>query len=348
MVGVIGLWRKGEPIHEPGDRALLQAPNTAVGSAHGRVSSTSITIDLSNSIPEIDRDLTKQNLGTLSVVALGSGGSSDVVLGTLPYDQYDRAAYEASSGIVNLSLTPQQAQAAATQNIAIRDGQGNLLLTESALRVIPASPNFYIDEGASQNVTFQAYERGFPAKGPLSLTVYTISPDGGSITNTASMQTDANGVLTMTITGVSGGTIPYIVTGPNDPSPTNGIDTQATTYMYTRTLAADSPLDALPPTWENVYSQVLANWNAMAPCMDNWLMLNEPVQVRKFAHVIKRLTDPGNFEQYRFMPITRDMTAGKRSLLYRFLDATDDQIGTIDLAAPARPLSKSQAMRRPR
>ena len=142
------------------------------------------------------------------------------------------------------------------------------------------------------------------------------------------MQTDANGVLTMTITGVSGGTIPYIVTGPSDPSPTNGIDTQANTYMYTRTLAADAQLDALPPTWQNVYSQVLANWNAMAPCMDNWLMLNEPVQVRKFAHIIKRLTDPGNFEQYRFMPITRDMTAGKRSLLYRFLDATDDQIGT--------------------
>ena len=189
-------------------------------------------------------------------------------------------------------------------------------------------------------MTFQALERGIPAKGPLSLTVYTISPDGGSITNTASMQTAANGILTMTITGVSGGTIPYIVTGPNDPSPTNGIDMNVNMYM--RTLAADAELNALPPTWQNVYSQVLA------PCMDNWLMLNEPVQVRNFAHIIKRVTDPGNFEQYRFMPITRDMTAGKRSLLYRFPDATDDQIGTTELAAPARPVSRSQAMRRPR
>ena len=117
--------------------------------------------------------------------------------------------------------------------------------------------------------------------------------------------------------------------------------------MYTRTLAADAQIAALPATWPNVYSQVLANWNAMAPCMDNWLMLNDPLQVRKFAHIIKRLTDPANFEHYRYMPVTRDMTAGMRSLLYRFLDMPDDQLGTLDLTAPAQPVSKSRAMRRP-
>jgi len=67
---------------------------------------------------------------------------------------------------------------------------------------------------------------------------------------------------------------------------------------------------------------VLANWNAMAPCMDNWLMLDNPAQVKAHAHVLKRLTDPANFESLRFMPVTRDMSMGQRALLYRFLDAT--------------------------
>ena len=347
MVGVIGLWRKGEPIHEPGDRTLLPTPTTAVAAAHTRLSSTSITIDLSNCIPEIDRNLTKQDLGTLSIIALASQAGSDVLLGSLPYDEYNKTAYEASSGIVTVQLTPQQAQAAAAQDIAIRDGQGNTLLTEAALRVIPSSPNVYLDEGTNQKVTFQAYQRGIPANGPLPLSVYTMTADGGAIANTASMQADANGVLTMNIQGTSGGTIPYVVASPNDPPPSGGIDTQANTYMYTRTLAADAQIAALPATWPNVYSQVLANWNAMAPCMDNWLMLNDPLQVRKFAHIIKRLTDPANFEHYRYMPVTRDMTAGMRSLLYRFLDMPDDQLGTLDLTAPAQPVSKSRAMRRP-
>ena len=62
--------------------------------------------------------------------------------------------------------------------------------------------------------------------------------------------------------------------------PTAGIDPQINTYMYVRTLPADASTAALPPTWDNVYANVLANWNAMAPCMDNWLKLDDPVQVK--------------------------------------------------------------------
>lgn len=40
--------------------------------------------------------------------------------------------------------------------------------------------------------------------------------------------------------------------------------------------------------------------------------------------MLKRLTDPAVFESYRFMPVTRDMSAGERALLYAFLDGRDD------------------------
>jgi hypothetical protein len=57
--------------------------------------------------------------------------------------------------------------------------------------------------------------------------------------------------------------------------------------------------------------------------MDNWLNLNDPNQVKAYAPIIKRLTDPANFEHYRYTPITRDLSPGQRTLLYKFLDGPD-------------------------
>jgi hypothetical protein len=95
--------------------------------------------------------------------------------------------------------------------------------------------------------------------------------------------------------------------------------------------------------------------------MDNWLDLASPDQVRAHAAVLKRLTDPANFESFLFMPVTRDMTAGERTLLNAFLDGPAPEAAA---AAPAplafaaeraaeeeRPLSGraalSRALRRP-
>ena len=101
----------------------------------------------------------------------------------------------------------------------------------------------------------------------------------------------------------------------------------------------------LTPTWENVYAKVLANWNAMAPCMDNWLKLDDPAKVKASAHILKRLTSPANFEHFRFMPVTRDMSAGQRALLYKFLDGVHDE---MVLEQPVGPsfADLSRAMRR--
>jgi hypothetical protein len=70
VVGVVGLWRKGEPIHEPGDRALLSAEgNVAFGTAFARLDGNTLTLDLGNSVSEVDLALTKQDLGTIDVVS---------------------------------------------------------------------------------------------------------------------------------------------------------------------------------------------------------------------------------------------------------------------------------------
>jgi hypothetical protein len=325
LVGVIGLWRKHESGHEPSDRALLQTTNPSVGTAYARLGPTALALDLSNSVQEIDADLKKQDLGTLSVVAVDPTNQMTTELGTIAYSQYDRAAYEASAGIVTLSLTPGTAAAVADKDIQVLDANKNVLLAETALRAIPYTPNLYLVEGESAAATFQVYNRGIPVATSLPVTMYTMSSDGSTIDNVTEMNTNTNGVLSLPLVGTAGGGISAFVPLPSNPdqAPTQGINTLVNTYMYVRTLPADANIGMKPPTWDNVYANVLANWNAMAPCMDNWLRLDDPVQVKAYAQILKRLTDPTNFEHFRFMPVTRDMTPGERTLLYNFLDAPD-------------------------
>jgi hypothetical protein len=84
----------------------------------------------------------------------------------------------------------------------------------------------------------------------------------------------------------------------------------------------------------------------MAPCMDNWLDLGNPDQVKSFAALLHRLTDRANFEAFRYMPVTRDMTAGQRTLLYKFLDGTQPVLESLEAAGPEPSLKQmSRAMR---
>jgi len=352
LVGVIGLWRKGEPAHEPGDRALCPAGQSPLGSAYARLDAKALTLDLSNSVSEVTEDLKKQDLGPLTVVAVDPATQARTPLGTFKYGDYDRAAYEASAGIVTLPLAAGAAKAAGDKDLQLRDASGTVLLAEQAVRAIPETPNLYLDEGESKTATFQVYERGSPKAAALPVTLYKMSPDGSKVANTLPMKTDPNGVLSVPVVGTTGAVFPYVpVLANGDPPPAGGIDTQANTYMYVRILPADGDIGLMPPTWDNVYANVLANWNALAPCMDNWLMLDDPAQVKQYAAVLKRLTDPARFESFRFMPVTRDMTKGERTLLYNYLDAPAEALAAAAAAKPA-PLSRnlaalSRAMRRP-
>ena len=345
LVGVLGLWRKGEPISEPGDRALLPAQDSPLGSAHVRLADASLTLDLSNTVPETSRSLAKQDLGPLSVVALDAATGESKQLGTLAVAQYDQAAYDASSGIVVMPLAKDLAAYAANRDIQITDATGKALLIERALRAIPASPNLYLDEGGTGTTAFQLYQRGAPASGAITVTVATMSSDGSTIEQTASATTDDHGALHVPFESTAPGLRAFVVVPPGSNLPSQGIDPQVDTYAYVRIRPADASIAALPPTWQNVYAHVLANWNAMAPCMDNWLELDDPVQIKAYAAVLKRLTDPKNFEAFRFMPVTRDMTEGERTLLYHFLDAPA-ALDTASKSAPPPELAHFAALSR--
>lgn len=345
LVGTIGLWRKGEPMHEPGDRALLQYVSTAgapspTGTAFARLEGQTLTLDLGNSVPEVDLDCTKMDLGEIQVMAVPAAGDP-VQVASIPYAQYDKAAYEATAGLVTLALADAgHAALLADSDIKLVSPTQGDLAVEAPLRAIPDSPNLYLDQGDAAEAAFQLYLRGRPARAVMPVTLYTMSNDGSKILATDRRATDDNGTLRLHVEGGAGTIYAYVACPEGQPAPSNGISdgqVQQYTYMYVRVLPADTELDALPPTWDNVYVNVLMNWNAMAPCMDNWLRLDDRQQVHAYGAVLKRLTDPAAFENYLFMPVTRDMTKGERGLLWRFLDTPLDS-GSVTLSAAAPPV----------
>jgi hypothetical protein len=342
LVGVLGLWRKGEPASEPGDRALLTRQAGRMASAHARLSGDRLTLDLANSVPETGVDLTKLDLGNLTAVAVAADGTTVVAtLGSFGYDAYRREAYDSAAGIVQIRLDPAAVQVAQAADIQLRQQDGTVLLAETALRAIPGTPNIYLDQGESAKVDILVLDRGRPAAAGIPVTM--ADPDAANAASVTAT-TDASGIATFPLTGTTGQVESFVLAAGQGAAVPTQIDPQTTTYLYVRTLPADADVGRLAPTWANVHARVLRNWEAMAPCMDNWLVLGDADQVRSFAGVLRRLTDKANFESFRFMPVTRDMTVGERALLRAFLDG--HPVVAAAAAPPATQQELSRAMRR--
>ncbi|HEX2255962.1 MAG TPA: hypothetical protein VHG92_04520 [Afifellaceae bacterium] len=355
LVGTIGIWRRGDAVHEPGDRALLttnvpisvssnpQIQPAVCGTGWARVSDDRVTLDLSNCIPAANRAADKVDLGELTLVAADPPPAVAIMeVAKIPYSQYDRAAYEATSGIIDIKIDPGLGKQLSKMNLGLT-GSAAKYLEEAPLRAIPGDPNLYLNEGEQTSTIVQVYERGAPAGAGIAV---TMSELGATQKTAVSQTTDANGRVSFQLVASTGnvtGLVFQVGDEPVLPVPAQAFNPQTYTYMYLRVLPADEAIAVLPPTWDNVHNYVLANWEAMAPCMDNWLRLGDEQQVLAYAPLLRKLTDPANFEDFRFMPVTRDMTAGQRTLLYNFLNSG----GVVAAAELASSATMAKGSKRP-
>ncbi|OYY76029.1 MAG: hypothetical protein B7Y43_17050 [Sphingomonas sp. 28-62-20] len=333
LVGTIGLWMRDDPFHEPANRALLTtsvpitvSTNPKIGPAvcgtgWALVGEDRISLDLSNCIPWASRAPDKVDLGVLTLTAADPPPAVAIMeVAQIQPDQYDQAAYEATSGIIDIPLNPGTAELLKNMNLSLVGGDGTKYLDEAPLRAIPSEPNLYLNEGDTHITTVRVFGRGVPAGPGVKV---TMSELGAGQNTGVTLSTDATGIVRFPLSATQG-SVTGLVFQPGDnpklPVTNRAFDTQTYTYMYLRVLPAEADIGAMDPTWDNVHNFVLSNWEAMAPCMDNWLLLGDEHQVKSYANVIRKLTDPANFELFRFMPVTRDMTIGQRTLLYNFLN----------------------------
>ena len=333
LVGVVGLWRQGEAEAVPGDRVLLRTENSPVSTAFAKLKDDRLVIDLGNSVSETGFDLTKEDLGTLQVVAKTTGG--DIGLGELSYSAYNKAAYEATSGLVELMLDSDQQMAARDADIEIRRATGDAVLTEQPLLACADRPNVYLEPGEQRTVTIRVFERGGSPQRAVNVTA---SETPASPLGPVVITTDDDGVGTVELTGSRAGEWTWLLLpwqNGQQPTVPGRLTPDLDSYFSMRTLSADDDIASMEPTWENVHHYVLRDWEALAPCMDNWLRLGDEQQCRAFAPLIRRLTSLDYFERYRYMPVTRGLTAGQRTLLHRWCDVVEG------IAAPGMALARS-------
>ncbi|HUQ06366.1 MAG TPA: hypothetical protein VM261_27875 [Kofleriaceae bacterium] len=288
---------------------------------------------------------------TLQVVD-ASGTVHDI--GLVPYDQ---ASYVAGSGIVELPVPDGMATTIANGTLQIVAPQRCALplLIERPLVSESDDRATYVTLGQSATVTVNVRSHGVPAATvPVtvlqyrSLEILSPSPDGShpipekqtlpvpgpdpknpvAPVVTVSPQggfTDANGNLALTITGVDAGMCILLLTpdGQAPPDNLNGFS-PAWTWLYfvhVRVLPADADLDAIPDdqiTWDLVYEKVLRYYYKVFPTMDQHLMLNDKQACMNAAQMLLLMTDPSAWDSTLYMPITREMSDGKRNLLHRW------------------------------
>jgi hypothetical protein len=86
----------------------------------------------------------------------------------------------------------------------------------------------------------------------------------------------------------------------------------------------------------------LQTYDAITPRMSTVIRLDDPAAVMTFARRFKEVTSAEFLESRRYMPITWELSRGKRKLLHRFCDL---MLSAAPTEAPraARPLAAEEA-----
>ena len=309
----------------------------------------------------LEKDLVpeKQNFGPLTLQVSDASGKPLSTIATIPFQDYARANYVKTSGILDFPLTTDQVNlmknsANVLQLSVMQSGKPVIALQQSPLVVETDQRGEYLDQSETKNMTANVYRNGQPAGNDVKVLVaqYYENPQDINPQNpfpyvlvTPANQAKAcltlggqiqivvpvnNGAISFPIKSVNQGTsmlgfFPF--TGNTPPTPPGGPSTsypaQTTDYYaVVRCLGFDNALLSLPDdqiTWNNTYARVLQCYNLIYPEMSRIRDLSDLNVVKGMAEQILASTKyPANFGWTMFMPVTREMSAGKRNLLQRF------------------------------
>jgi hypothetical protein len=330
--------------------AAPQAVQVQLGTAFARVDGARnvVTLDFLGSFPEQDANLVKADFGDFQLQAVPPGGVAPVAIGQpLTYAQYDEAAYEAGGGMVEVAFDPGQLGLVTTGLLQlVQSSSGALALAETALLAETDQRGVYLDQGQTQQVTVQVYQQGVtPPAGGVEILLATydeqlnnVSPDqsilqlldaqGNPLPDPPVLTVGADGSATFGVTPRQSGIamvffLPYAAGAAQPQPPDIGNMAQIPdSYAAVRALPFDNELLKMQPadiTWDFVYKDVLQTYNLVYPLMSLVLNLASEATVNQNAQQIDYATSLQQWLTTLFMPITREMSAGKRYVLQQYL-----------------------------
>lgn len=339
ICGVIRPWRNDEHEGHPTGRLLYPAGGR-VGKAivsFDREARTAV-LDLGETVPEVDIDLTKRDLGPLELFAEHQGAR--VNLAIVESRDYDRAAYERTAGLVDIDLSGlAEADWNKVEEGSLRLSASGDLVDEQRFVVVVENRDKYADEGENATIKLIVMDRGIraPRGTRVQVTEYDdFAPreDLGQVLTILEVGDDGEVDFDVPDAGPS---IRYFVFDafvqggqPPAPRPRNRGDDF---FALVRIVPNDDALEATTSdeqlTWNWVYNTIFAEFDVLNPVMSRGSdpAINVPLHDRsvmesKVARVRAVIAEDA-FEQAGYMPVTRDLSRGRRRLLERWCDLVE-------------------------
>lgn len=338
----------------PSEVAATTQP-VSLGPAQARLDSSRnvVILDFLATFPEADPSLKKADLGTFTLQVTGSGGQVTPIGAPITFADYDRQAYESGGGIVEVSFAadPALATTIAQGTLQLVSGSGTVALQQVSLVSETDQRGLWVDEATTAEVRVQTYQNGAtPPAGTVQLLVAPYSFDASQGTFTLIqdatqavfeildgsgqplplapiLPVGPDGSTTFTVRSLQAGMGNYLFfpfTGPAPaPPPTLGALDPNQSFAALRALPFDDELNKQTPdsalTWDFIYQNVLSTWDVVYPLMSTIIPLSNQQDVDQAAGQILVRVDLNPDRSSKYMPVTRDMSAGKKKLLLRYL-----------------------------
>lgn len=339
VTGSIGLWSpeemrtsvSGRRLHSH-DTAAIEHQAVALNPAVAELDEDRnvISVDLIHSIPELNESLQKVDLGDLSLmVEVKEQGEARVeAIGPILYSA-DR--YLSNGGIAEVATN-------ATKNELIKSGRlllvqestGAQLLREQAITIDSDDRNIYLNDEQSYDITVRAFENGQSAKRELTVNVSQVSTANRTTTDVppaepiVSVQKrltiSEGGTAKLRVTAVAAGMCRLVFTLADSIE-------RSDFFCNIRVLPKDSyaHISDAQLNFEFVYREVLQFYYLLFPSMDQVFPLNsESTVIGEYERILNRISK-SVWNKAEYMPVSRDLSDGKRDLLTRYLSKISAQ-----------------------
>ncbi|MFF9785285.1 MULTISPECIES: ferritin-like domain-containing protein [Streptomyces] len=338
IVGSIGPYYAGEPKRFLAGRRLRKnGAKSPLNHAPCRVDekTSTVFVDLGNSIRATKRGGPLENVGPLRLAVLDDDGKATVLA---PLQGIDKGFYERSAGIATAHLDRRHLELVAHHRLALVDAAQKpaTLLSENADASWVHADGFVFrlhpgGHGEAASTTLYATRYGKPAPG------LRISLDAGKppfpLVLPSEVVTDANGRAPVTFTGKDPG------------NPRKDIDGVTAAISYGPLRRAGDPDGTLSirvfetyqpprrPTWLRDVQPILQRYANLFPVMRDICDLGNYRHVVQYRTYIKR-TLLAPVDSPNHMPVTRDLSPGKRDMIVNWLDSAAEP-PLLEITTPA-------------
>ena len=300
--------------------------------------------------------LQKIDLGPVTLQVVDSKGSVTAI-GQFPYDSH---TYVSGGGLVEVPFAANQLEHVQSGSLQVSCAAfSHAVLAEQTAVVESDDHCVYITEGQSVPIPFRVWQRGGAPTVPIKVAfeqfrsteqLGPVNPNNPksfripykldtSVPNSQNspppflqispltQMVGESGTGTLTLTGLAPGLgLVRMLAGsdnPPDPDPQGMPKWMWVTYINVRVLPADDQFDSVPDselTFDYVYDNVLRYYYRLYPAMDSYVALNDPEAVAQAAPMLRKMIDRSNWCSTLYMPVTRELSDGKRRLLQRWCD----------------------------